>query len=76
VADPQALNAAVKVAILDLDRAFEGTEDIIKELTRLLDGRTGPIHFVGDDDYKNALKHIHRSKAAEMAQFRNAIRSE
>jgi AbiU2 len=37
VADPEALNAAANVTILDLDRAFEETEGIIKELTRLLE---------------------------------------
>ena len=66
------MNASVKVTILDLDRAFEETENIIKEITRLLDGRTGPIRFVGEDDYKYALKHIRLSREAEMAQFRKA----
>ena len=73
VADPQSLNA--KVTILDLDRAFEETEDIIKDLTRLLDGRTGQNRFVGDDDYKNALEQIRRSREAEMAQWKAASRT-
>ena len=72
VADPQALNAAVKVTLVDLYQAFDQTEKIIKKLTRLFDGRTGPIEFVGNDDFRQVLKHVRRSREAEMEQFRKA----
>jgi hypothetical protein len=76
VVDPQALNAAVKVTLLDLYRVFDETEEIIKELTHLLDGRTGPIDFSGNDDFLEVLRHIRHSQEVEMEQFRKTTRIE
>ena len=69
VSDPQALAAKARLTIPDLDRAFEETEKILMEFTRLFDGRVGPIRFSGDDDYKAVLDHIRRSMAAQKKEL-------
>jgi hypothetical protein len=69
VRNPEALANKAKLTIEDLDRVFEKTENIVRELQGLLDGTIGPIKFLGDDDFKAVFDSIRRSVAAEKKQF-------
>ena len=69
VRDPQALSINAKLTFEDLDRAFEETEKILGWLDGLFDGRVGPIHFVGGNDYRGLLKRVRWSVSEEQKQF-------
>jgi hypothetical protein len=70
VRDPAALNAAARLTIKDLDRAFADTENILRRLERLYDGTVGPIRFSGGDDYRTLLEYLHRYQTDKMNQLR------
>ena len=69
VRDPQALSTNAKLTFGDLDRAFEETEKILGWLDALFDGRVGPIHFVGGNDYRGLIKRVRWSVSEEQKQF-------
>jgi phytoene dehydrogenase-like protein len=69
VRNPKALANKARLTIEDLDRVFEKTENIVRELQRLLDGTIGPIKFLGDDDFSAVFDCIRRSVAAEKKEF-------
>jgi hypothetical protein len=73
VRDPAALNAAAKLTIKELDRAFADTEKILSRIERIHDGTTGPIRFSGGDDYRTVLKYIHGYQTDKMNTFRKAV---
>lgn len=76
VRDPKALATKAKLSMEDLERAFEQTETIIKDFTRLYDGTIGAIRFAGDDDYTAVFDHIRRSMATEKKEFDAAFEAQ
>lgn len=76
VRDPQALSINAKLTFGDLDRAFEETEKILGWLDGLFDGRVGPIHFVGGNDYRGLLKRVPSSVSDEKKQLDAAFEAQ
>lgn len=75
VTDPKALAARAKVTIPDLDLAFKGTEDVVREMSSLYEGVIGKLEFLGGDDYKAALDWIRSAKCTFIENFEKEFKT-
>jgi hypothetical protein len=69
IRDPGGHEEKAKLTLPQLQEAFARTEEIVKEFTRLLDGRIGPIQFMDDNDFTELFTIIRGSVAAKMKEF-------
>ena len=69
VRDPAALAVKAKLSIPDLDRAFQETEQILRDMSSLYEGVIGELRFLGEDDYESALNWISKAKCAFIENY-------
>lgn len=62
VINPGSLKQTAPLTIGDLQRVFDGTENILRKIDRFYSGLIGEIFYLGQDDYKKVFRIIAAAK--------------
>jgi hypothetical protein len=74
--DPATHQAKAQLTVDQLQHAFTETEGIINEFGYLFDGSSGPICYLGQDDYENLITVIRGAKSDDMRKFSEAFEAQ